>query len=186
MNREAQVENTLCPKEYSAFDELLDGRALLIRAIRPADKDVLKEGMKHLSQESRYFRFFTPKSDLSGPELKYFTELDFVHHVGLLACVFNEGQEMPVGVGRYIRSDNLGEPDVAEIAFAVEEEYQGHGVATCLLNHLHKIAQAQGLKQFRAHVRCDNTKMLEVFNGCGLAKTAHKETAGVIEIHFSI
>ena len=62
---------------------LKDGTAVRLRLIRPDDKDRLRAGFARLSPESRYLRFFVPKSTLTDAELVYLTETDGVDHVAI-------------------------------------------------------------------------------------------------------
>jgi GNAT superfamily N-acetyltransferase len=66
--------------------------------------------------------------------------------------------------GRYIHSENQSQ---AEVAFAVLDEYQGHGIGTLLLKHLARIAQRNGISDFEADVLSSNHQMLEVFANRG-------------------
>ncbi|HIA51478.1 MAG TPA: GNAT family N-acetyltransferase [Candidatus Melainabacteria bacterium] len=166
--------------KYFAKDQLRDGRVLDIRSIIPEDKPILAEGMHHLSPASLYYRFLTPKRELTDKELAYFTEVDFFHHVALLASIEEDGKILPAGVARYVMpSTNATE---AEIAFAVNEEYQGLGIATVLLRHLRKIAVKNGLKTFTALVLPDNTKMLDVFKHSDIPMKSVVTTTGVMNI----
>jgi GNAT superfamily N-acetyltransferase len=174
------------PRNYRAWAKLKDDCPVLLRAIRPDDKNHLQEGLHHLSKESQYFRFLTPKSDLSESELVFFTELDFVHHVGLVVSTYKNGVEMPVGVGRYISLAKSPTIESAELAFAVDEEYQGRGAATILLEHLTKIARRQGLTTFTALVHPENIKMLRVFASSGLPLKRKHNEAGTVEITLSL
>jgi GNAT superfamily N-acetyltransferase len=167
---------------YVAYDTLVDGSEVIIRAIRPDDKPLLQEGMHHLSRDSIYFRFFGHKKELSESELTYFTELDFVHHVGLAAFFVDKGREVPVGVARYIMSEDTKVTDSAELAFAVDEQYQGRGIGKLLMKHLIVIARAEGLKKFTARVMADNVKMLGVFESCALPKTQKYDSLGIFDI----
>ena len=87
--------------EYAAKDRLKDGTAVIVRAIRASDKDLLQQLMKDVSAESRYFRFFCAKKLLTSQELKYFTEIDFDSHIGLIVSLCDDS-ETPIAVGRYI------------------------------------------------------------------------------------
>jgi acetyltransferase len=89
---------------YTARDRLLDGLALLIRAIRPGDKPTLQDGLHRLSSESAFFRFFGPKHELSPQKLVYFTEVYLARHVALVAII-EEENPLIVGVGRYVVSE---------------------------------------------------------------------------------
>jgi GNAT superfamily N-acetyltransferase len=151
-------------RNYSERGRLLDGRPVLVRAIRPEDKPKLRTGFHRLSPQSVYHRFFQAKKELSEPELRYLTELDFVEHVALLAILEEDGPELGIGVGRYIVEPGTR---AAEVAFTVDEAHHGLGVGTLLLNHLARIARSQGILEFRAYVLAENRAMLEVFENAG-------------------
>jgi RimJ/RimL family protein N-acetyltransferase len=166
------------PFNYSATEALRDGTQLLIRAIRPADKQLLAEHFQSLSERSIYYRFFGHKRSLEQEDLSRLTELDFVNHVGLAATIEVEGTERFIGVGRYLRSVDAV---AAEVAFAVVDEFQGRGIATLLLHHLAQIARRQGINKFAAFVMGDNHQMLEVFANSGF-RTRDYYDAGTVRV----
>ncbi len=135
-----------------------------MRAIRADDKEHLREAFRRLSPQSVYMRFFQAKKELNEAELRYLTEVDFTSHVALVAVLEEDRRELGVGVGRYIVEPGTRS---AEVAFTVDETHHGLGVATLLLNHLARIARAQGLQEFRAYVLAENRPMLEVFENAG-------------------
>ena len=171
-------------RRYAARERLRDGRGLLIRAIRPEDKAALEEGLRRLSDDSAYSRFFSVKREPSRSELVYFTEVDFSRHVALVASV-EEAPQIIVGVGRYIVGDGLERGRVAEIAFAFDDAHQGLGIATILLGHLVKIARTAGIAAFSASVMADNSKMLRVFARAGLP-AERKQEGGEVEVRLSL
>jgi GNAT superfamily N-acetyltransferase len=173
-------------KDYLAFDKLKDGRTVEVRAICPEDKSLLEEGMHHLSKQSLYFRFFIFKNDLSSKELDYFTNLDFVSHVALLAGLFENGRFSPAGTARYIVSSDQATPDSAEFAVTVAEEYQSMGFGTVLMRHLAKIARENGLKELTGLVLPENNKMLGLLNKCGLPYTRSIDKAGEWEVRLKL
>ena len=86
-----------------------------------------------------------------------------------MATVGSGDQETIVGLGGYVRSGAA-----AEIAFAVEEDFQGRGIASRLLRQLAAIARANGITQFEADVLAENTPMLAVLRNSGLRmRTSH-------------
>lgn len=186
-----EKDSVQLPMKASAFDHYLaedvlkNGNKVIIRAIKPEDKPILQEGMHHLSRESIYSRFFSVKRELSPDELTQFTELDFVHHVGLLASVIKKRLAVPVGVGRYIMPSDEKMADTAEVAFAVDERFQGQGIGKLLMKHLTIIAREQGLKQFVAYVLPDNFKMQAVFAASGLP-LIKKTEQGLIKFTMSL
>ena len=156
-------------QNYRVDDKLKDGTAVTIRAIRPDDKDRIVEAFKNLEAESIYTRFFSHKSELSDAELKIVTEVDFENTVALVVTIpAGEGEETIIGAGRYVMYDPPNPERSAEIAFTVEEDYHGKGIASRILRHLIHIAQEKGVRQFEAEVLRENTAMLAVLARSGL------------------
>ena len=89
---------------------------------------------------------------------------------------------MLAGVGRYVMSNNAALPLSADIAFAVNDEYQGLGIGTMLLTHLTTIARQAGILEFTALVLPNNKKMLHVFRNSGLPIKESVNSVGVLEI----
>lgn len=167
---------------YSVVETLRDGSSILIRAIRANDKMRLLQHFQGLSTRSVYYRFSGIKRSLTHDDLCRLTQMDFVKHVGLAATVGAGEYERFIGVGRYFRTENTSR---AEIAFAVLDEYQGHGIGTLLLSHLARIAQRNGLTEFTADVLGTNRQMLEVFANSGFSFHDSYES-GVVRVTLDI
>jgi GNAT superfamily N-acetyltransferase len=158
--------------KYTTTEKLRDGRAIEIRALRSEDEAELITGVGRLSAQSMYRRFFGAKRYFSEKEVDYFLHVDFINHVALVAVVPEKGREVIVAGGRYVKQ----RPGVAEIAFAVIDEYQGNGIGAALLRHLATIARDAGFKEFTAEVLPDNTGMLKVFEKSGLKPVVKRGT----------
>ena len=74
---------------------------------------------------------------------------------------------------------------MAEVAFAVDDRFQGKGLATLLLERLAIRAAQNGFEKFQATTLVDNMAMLEVFRDSGFAIRS-KTTAGVVELQLSL
>lgn len=132
-----------------------------IRPITPADGDLLVDFFERLGPESRYYRFFRVKTSLPPEEVAYFTTVDYAARMALIAIY--DGRM--VGVARY---DAEGEtPDVAEVAFSVSDDMQGHGIGTSLLQLITAYARDHGITGFRAFVLPENVQMMRVFRNSG-------------------
>jgi GNAT superfamily N-acetyltransferase len=165
------------PASYRVEDTVRDGGAIVIRAIRPDDKERLREHARGLSSESVYHRFMAYKRELSDEDLRRFTELDFDQHVGIAAMVSEEGREHIVGIGRYFRTSK----ERGEAAFSVIDKHQGRGIGTLLLVHLSRIARRKGIREFEADVLGDNVHMLDVIAASGFKVQATHEH-GVVHL----
>ena len=153
---------------YTVVEKLRDQRPVTIRAIRPGDKELLREAFKGLEAGSIYTRFFGPRKELTDRELIEATEVDFIRNVALVACVQESARERIIGGARYFVLEGPDPPSAAEIAFVVEEDYQGQGLASILIKHLLRIGREQGISRFEADVLHANKKMLRVFERTGL------------------
>jgi RimJ/RimL family protein N-acetyltransferase len=162
---------------YSEFETLRDGRRLEVRALRTEDRAGMLEAVGRMSEQSRYYRFFAPKSTFTEREIAHFMNADFVSHVALVAVLEEAGQPVIVGGGRYI----VSQPGCAEIAFGVDDAHQGLGIASALIRHLAAIARTAGLDTLHAEVLAENASMLRVFekSGLELATTSEQGTRHV-------
>lgn len=140
---------------------LRDGTRVLIRPIRPEDRDQLEEGFGKLSPQSRYMRFHSVVQRLSEAQIRYFTEVDHYDHVALVAIDLDTEGQPGMGVARYVRLRD--EPEVAEAAVTVLDEYQGRGLGTMLVDLLAREAVGNGVRVFRSYVLAENEPMLGVF-----------------------
>jgi RimJ/RimL family protein N-acetyltransferase len=165
----------LKPGEYRFSEILRDGSRLEVRALKPEDRDGLVAAAGRSSGETLALRFFSPKHGFTEKEIQFYTNVDFVSHVALVAVVEQAGKPLIVGGGRYI----VAQPGRAEIAFTVEDAHQGRGIASLLLRHLTKIARAAGLTELFAEVLPDNAPMLKVFERSGLPMTRKRERDAV-------
>jgi GNAT superfamily N-acetyltransferase len=98
--------------------------------------------------------------------------------VVLVVTVNAKGVETVIGGGRYIATGD-GVPRSAEVAFTVEEDYQGLGIAGRLLASLAEIAREKGYVTFEADVLKENKAMLGVFERSGLPMSKRLEEGSV-------
>jgi RimJ/RimL family protein N-acetyltransferase len=148
---------------YSALETLCDGRRVEIRALRPDDRAALIAAVARTSAQSLYRRFFAIKRHFTEPEIEFFLHVDFVDHVALVAVVEEKGRSVVIGGARYV----VVQPGKAEGAFALIDQYQGHGIGAALLRHLAAIARNAGVEELIAEVLPDNLPMLKVFENSG-------------------
>jgi GNAT superfamily N-acetyltransferase len=161
---------TLEAAEYLAIEQSRDGREVRIRALGPDDRTDLLAAVGGLSPQSLRRRFFGPKRGFSEEEISYFVDVDFVHHVALVAELQAEEQASIVGGARYV----VVRPGVAEIAFAVIDQYQGQGIGAALMRHLVKLARKAGLRELVAEVLPENVAIMKMFAKCGLSHSSRR------------
>jgi acetyltransferase len=178
---------------------LAPGLEVLIRPIRPEDRNLMSEALSNLSPEARYKRFFAPVDSFSESDLTYLTEVDHSRHEALVAIDPEDGSI--VGVARYVcinrseeplttpddpegpGADAVGPPDPpadglteAEVAVIVGDRWHGKGLATALLQRLARRANEEGVDFFLAIVLEGNDGATELFRH--LVENASEVTVG--------
>jgi len=172
-------------RDFKATETLKNGVTVRIRAIRPADKAAIVEAFGRLDPESVYTRFFQTKASLSNEEVKAATEVDFENVVALVATIESGGREVIIGGGRYLVIDRSCAQPSAEIAFLIEEDFHGQGIAGRILKHLAHIGREKGVGQFEAEVLAQNKAMLAVFSRSGLPMK-QSPAGGTIHVTLSL
>ena len=81
--------------------------------------------------------------------------------------LLEDGEEVVIAGARYMVNERVFGTRVAEVAFTVEEKYQGYGLASRLLAELAQIARAKAIVRFEADVLPGNKAMLKVFEKSG-------------------
>ncbi|HEY3071001.1 MAG TPA: GNAT family N-acetyltransferase [Gaiellaceae bacterium] len=160
---------------------LREGRTLRLRPPTAADADSVLALFERLSERSLYFRFHGhPRVNpaLVAP----FLEPDWADRGSLVGVVENEGVERVLAIASWAR---LRDRRRAEVAFAVDDRYQGKGIGTRLLEQLADLAAERGIEAFVAEVLAENRPMLDVFAGAGF-DVARSLSAGVVEVSFPI
>ena len=171
---------------YAVAEKLKDGTAVTVRAIRPEDRRRLSEAFAKLEPDSVYTRFFSHRGQPSDEELRAATEVDFENTVALVVTIPDgEGDEAVIAAGRYVLHGASGAGRAAEVAFTVEEDYQGQGIAGTLLRHLAGIARLQGVSELTAEVLPVNRGMLAVFTRSGLPMRSATED-GIVHVALSL
>jgi RimJ/RimL family protein N-acetyltransferase len=139
--------------------ELGDG--LRLRSIRGDDEPRLIALHERLSLQTAYQRFFSALRRLPTNWAHYLANVDSTTRLALV--IERDGDEGPelVAVGRW---EPTADPAVPEVAFVVEDRWQGKGLGRTLLRELLDAAAARGIRRFRAYVLAGNTRMLRLLS----------------------
>ena len=152
--------------------KLRDGTNVAIRPIRPEDREIERDFVRGLSDESRYFRFFHALRELSESALTRFTHPDADKEIALIAVIRENGRETEIGVARYsINPDGRS----CEFAIAVADAWQRKGIGSRLMQSLVGAARRRGLQTMEGWVLPGNSRMLALMSDLGFVIDA---TAG--------
>ena len=152
---------------------LRDGSTIHVRPSTSGDEPRLRAFLSSLSEESRWFRFFSAGVNLAGAAHEAAAPAQ-----GLSLLAVRGADDAVVGHGTYV-----GGPERAEVAFAVADAWHGHGIATVLLAHLAQAASREDIATFTATVMRSNHRMLRVFHDSGFPVSVSR-VDDVIELEF--
>ncbi|MEX1177446.1 MAG: GNAT family N-acetyltransferase [Nitriliruptor sp.] len=156
---------------------LPDGTTVMIRPIRPDDKQRLLGMWARTSAESRRARFLG-SFDLTNANVHRFTDLDPDLQFGVVATRGRGDSERIVGVGRYERDPD--QRDHAEFAALIQDSEQGRGIGTALVRQVAQAAADAGVRTLTGDILSDNVRMLNLVRELGLEYSSDRDFGGVV------
>jgi acyl-CoA hydrolase len=170
------------PERWETEAALRDGTRVFIRPVRPTDEQLLGELFYSCSEHTLYERFFMLVKSQPHSVRQRLVNLDYRGEMALVALVPEGERERLIGVGRWGLDPAT---HLADVAFLVQDEYQGRGLGTLLLRRLIEIAREQGVAGFTADVLAENQRMLELFHetGCKI-KSSLADNVYHLELRF--
>jgi GNAT superfamily N-acetyltransferase len=156
----------------------VNGRRVCIRPITPDDRERIVHGLRSMSVETSYRRFFTPTFYPSEKTLQYLTHIDGEQHMALGAVDCSREGNPGMGAARYVRLSK--KPSIAEAAVVVIDEYQQQGIGSMLIAALSRYAADHGVAAFRGFVLAENRDFLDYLRTLGAFDEHARE--GIIQL----
>jgi RimJ/RimL family protein N-acetyltransferase len=141
-----------------------DGRGVLLRSIRPADRERLRRFDADLSDGSRRLRYLGFMPPMAQDWAAQLAAPDFDRRFAFVAVAGNR----LVGDCRLVPTDDGQE----ELALVVADDYQGSGLGRSLLGLALRTAAERGAPAVVAEVRYDNERMTRLLRSFGFKRTA--------------
>ncbi len=152
----------------------------MIWPLLPTDAEMLREGFRRLSRDSRQHRFLAPLHELDDSMIRRLVHsVDGVQHIALLLMVLPpEGEEGPAGVAHLMLCPD--DPAAADIAVTVADEWQGRGVGTALRSAL-LARRPAAVTRLHTVVDADNHASLALLAGAG-RMSARRDSPGILDV----
>ncbi|HLP43271.1 MAG TPA: bifunctional acetate--CoA ligase family protein/GNAT family N-acetyltransferase [Fibrobacteria bacterium] len=166
------------PSQYTWEFTLANGRASLLRPIRPEDEPLMvkfHEGLSERTVMGRYSEKIQLDQRVAHDRLVRICFNDYDRSLALVAEMASTqpGQTEITAVGRMTK---LKGGKTAEIAIVVEDRFQGQGLGRELVRRLLQTAADEGLEKVVAHILPTNNAMLAICRKLGFQM--HSEERG--------
>jgi GNAT superfamily N-acetyltransferase len=151
---------SLYPEKLASTHTSKGGVKVRFRAIKPSDEEEMRKLFYRFSDTAVYYRYFSPIRTMPHRKMQEYVNVDYQRIMSIIGTVDQSGTERIIAEGRYVRHHNR---PLADVAFVVDENCQGQGIASFLLEMLIRVAREHGIEGFTADVIADNKAMLKVF-----------------------
>jgi acyl-CoA synthetase (NDP forming)/RimJ/RimL family protein N-acetyltransferase len=169
-------------QHYSEYALLRDGESVLLRAAAATDVPAVEAFMGTVSRASLQMRFMAAVAQVSRSAIEFMCTGEPRDRLCLLAIVGQGPDSRVVGTGSYTA---IGVGRKAEVAFLVQDEFQGRGISTLLLERLAGVAAGSGFTGFEAEVLYENEAMIKVFRDSGF-EVQQAVDGGSIHVEFPV
>jgi RimJ/RimL family protein N-acetyltransferase len=174
----------LYPAEIASQHTFKGDVIVRFRAIKPSDEEEMRRLFYRFSDESVYYRYFSPIKTMPHAKMQAYVNVDFSQTLSIVGLVGEPGQGHIIAEARFQKHPQR---PYADVAFVVDEAYQGIGIATYLYRMLTRLAKDRGILGLTADVLASNKGMMKVFEK-GQATVHAKLESGAyhLEIPFEI
>ena len=169
----------LYPEKLAWTQTFKDGLTIRFRAIKPSDVDEMRHLFYRFSDKSVYYRYFSPIKTMPHSKMQDYVNVDYRTIMSIVGLMGGPGEGRIVAEARYVR---FHDRPYADVAFVVDEAFQGKGIATFLFKTLMKISQDRGIEGFQADVLATNKAMLKVFESASERPIKAVLDSGVYEL----
>jgi len=158
------------PTEWIRHMKLRDGRAILVRPVRPEDEPLYPPFFAAVTPEDLRLRFFAPVRHFSHAFIARFTQIDYARAMAFIAI--DEATGALLGVVR-LHAD--AQYESGEYAVLVRSDLKGHGLGWLLMQLIIEYARAEGIRTIHGQVLKENKDMLLMCRELGFQVAADPE-----------
>jgi acetyltransferase len=159
------------------------GRARLLRPIRPEDQTSLGELLNSLAPEDSRMRFFSATRSISRSRIARFTQIDYDREMALVAIERgDDGLDHALGEVRAV-ADSSG--DFADFAIVVDSALKGQGLGRLLLERLVSYCRSRGIAELRGETLDGNLRMQRLARRLGFTLTSGADR-GTIDLRLAL
>lgn len=159
------------------IETLSDGSRVLIRPLRPDDRERESDFIKRLAPEARHFRFFGSMREASPALLDQLMNVDYHKTMAFVALAHEDDVLHEIGVSRYGATSDVMH---CECAITVADNWHHRGLAVTLMRHLIDLARRNGFRQMYALADSANEPMHELAHYLGFHAARDPDDAALV------
>ena len=172
----------LYPEHVADTKTFKGGKTLRFRAMKPSDEEAMRRFFYRCSKETVFYRFFYSVKTMSHDKMQEYVNVDYATEFSVVGFAGKKGEGKMVAEARLVTGENT---KAGEVAFLIDEAFQGIGVGTYLMKLLISEAKKRNIETIYAQVLPENQPMIKVFEKSGLPLKSKLE-GGVYEISLSL
>jgi RimJ/RimL family protein N-acetyltransferase len=171
------LERQSCPFEWERHLVLRDGWRVFARPIRPDDEPLLRELLRHVTQEDLRLRFFEAIKEFSHRFLVRLTQLDYAQAMAFVAIDEANGEVLGV-----VRIHAEAGHEAGEFAILLRSDLKGRGLGWALMQLMIEYARSDGLKRIFGQILHENTVMLKMCRELGFEVKTDPDDYGIYDV----
>ncbi|MCG8614745.1 MAG: GNAT family N-acetyltransferase [Desulfobacterales bacterium] len=148
------------PKEIETRHTFKNDLQVRFRAIKPSDEEQMRRLFYRFSDKAIYYRYFSPIKSMPHAKMQAYVNVDYRDVISVVGLAGDPEKQTLIAEARIAK---YPDKPVVDIAFVVDENYQGYGIATFLYQMLARLAKEKGYVKMTADVLSSNRAMLKVF-----------------------
>lgn len=147
------------PYELQTARRFKNDLEVMFRPIKPADEDMMRRLFYQFSSRSRFLRYFSPVRAMPHKKMQRYVNVDYDKTLSIVGLIHDRGIERIVAECRWAYDQS---EDNFELAFVVDEEFQGKGIGRFMLQYLLDIATQRNINKLVAYVLPENKSMISI------------------------
>lgn len=158
----------------------VDGRALLLRPVRPEDEPRFRDAFKKLSPEVVHLRFFGLIREMSHTMAARLTQIDYEREMALVLT-----ERKPAGIADVFAVVRLlADPDGAraEFSIVVRDDLTGKGLGRLLMRRIIDYAADRGIGELFGDVLQANGRMLDLARHLGFHSEPVDRSSDIVRV----
>jgi len=168
---------------YIAHTKTFKGdKTVRFRAMKPSYEESMRRFFYRCSNETVFYRFFYSVKTMGHDKMQAYVNVDYTKEFSVVGFGGKKGENRIVAEARLVGSDD---GKAGEVAFLIDENYQGAGVGSYLMSLLVQEGKKRKLEALYAEVLPENQPMIKVFEKSGLPLKS-KLDGGVYHITLSL